>query len=72
MSRPIPHTAIRALHRVVRHYPLFDGEIGEEGIKECEARGLCVRQHDGAWIPTRIGVETFDRDNDQKTEGWPR
>jgi len=52
---------IEELRNVVEHYPLFPGDtVSHEGARRCCDRGWIVRQADGCWIPTRLGLEVYE------------
>ena len=46
------------LRNVVDGYPLWPGDtVSHAGAKVCSERGWIVRQKDGSWIPTALGLQ---------------
>ena len=48
------------LANIVENYPLFPGDtISHPTADECGRRGWAVRQADGNWIPTALGLRVY-------------
>ena len=53
---------LEELKNIVEHYPLFPGDtISHSTANECIERGWATRSKEGNFLPTKAGIEIFEK-----------